>query len=382
MQTFAFLASGLWLTWRRMDPDSGVSRMLLREPADVPGRHGRPRWGLLLLLVYGVLVEMLGATFWLDTPWWSAGLTLTVGLAALVLVIRAPAVAADLALAGLILFGIYGIALAAFWPSHVPLPSPYTWDVRYGSVWVTSRPTALVAGAEGLALVAFGLWLVPRALDSWSRALLRSAADAELAGRVQRLTRTRADAVDAATAELRRLERDLHDGAQARLVSLGMSLSAAERLMLSSPEAAAALVAEARETSVKVLDELRGLVRGICPPVLADRGLADAVRALALDTPLLAVAEALANAVKHSAARQVQVRIRHYDGRLRIMVTDDGCGGADPQGGSGLLGLERRLGTFDGVLAVNSPPGGPTIIAIEVPCALSSRRISISSGTA
>ena len=95
-----------------------------------------------------------------------------------------------------------------------------------------------------------------------------------------------------------------------------------------------------------------------------------------------AVAEALANAVKHSAARQVQVRIRHYDGRLRIMVTDDGCGGADPQGGSGLLGLERRLGTFDGVLAVNSPPGGPTIIAIEVPCALSSRRISISSGAA
>jgi len=403
VQTFAFLASGLWLTWRRMDPDSRVSRMLLREPADVPGRRGRPRWGLLLLLVYGVLVEMLGATFWLDTPWWSAGLTLTVGLAALVLVIRAPAVAADLALAGLILFGIYGIALAAFWPSHVPLPSPYTWDVRYGSVWVTSRPTALVAGAEGLALVAFGLWLVPRALDPWSRALLRSAADAELAGRVQRLTRTRADAVDAATAELRRLERDLHDGAQARLVSLGMSLRAAERLMLSSPEAAAALVAEARETSVKVLDELRGLVRGICPPVLADRGLADAVRALALDTPLhtevdielagrpslpvetacyFAVAEALANAVKHSAARQVQVRIRHYDGRLRIMVTDDGCGGADPQGGSGLLGLERRLGTFDGVLAVNSPPGGPTIIAIEVPCALSSRRISISSGTA
>ena len=101
-----------------------------------------------------------------------------------------------------------------------------------------------------------------------------------------RLTRSRADAVDSAAAQLRRLERDLHDGAQARLVALGMSLRAAERLIPTSPEAAVALVAEARETSLKVLDELRSLVRGICPPVLADRGLADAVRALALDTPL------------------------------------------------------------------------------------------------
>ena len=275
--------------------------------------------------------------------------------------------------------------------------------MRYGAIWVVNRPTAVLAGVQGLALVAFGLWLVPRALDPWTRSLLRSATDAELAGRVQRLTRTRADAVDAATAELRRLERDLHDGAQARLVALGMSLRAAERLIPTAPDAAVALVAEARETSVKVLDELRSLVRGICPPVLADRGLADAIRALALDTPLaievdidlpgrpdrpvetacyFAVAEALANAVKHSGARQVQVRIQHADARLRITVIDDGCGGADPQRGSGLLGLERRLGTFDGVLAVSSPAGGPTIIAIEVPCALSSPKISSSFATA
>ncbi len=402
VQTLAFLAGGLWLTWRRMDPDSRVSRMLLREPDDAHAGRSRPRWGLLLLVVYGLLVELLGPTFWLDTTWWSMGLTVTVGLAALVLVIRLPAVAADLALAGLILFGIYGIAVAAFWPG-LPLPSPYTWVVRYGAIWVVNRPTAVLAGVQGLALVAFGLWLVPRALDPWTRSLLRSATDAELAGRVQRLTRTRADAVDAATAELRRLERDLHDGAQARLVALGMSLRAAERLIPTAPDAAVALVAEARETSVKVLDELRSLVRGICPPVLADRGLADAIRALALDTPLaievdidlpgrpdrpvetacyFAVAEALANAVKHSGARQVQVRIRHADARLRITVIDDGCGGADPQRGSGLLGLERRLGTFDGVLAVSSPAGGPTIIAIEVPCALSSPKISSSFATA
>jgi signal transduction histidine kinase len=219
---------------------------------------------------------------------------------------------------------------------------------------------------------------------------------------VARLTRSRADAVDTASAQLRRLERDLHDGAQARLVALGMSLRAAERLIPSRPDAAAVLVAEAREASLKVLDELRSLVRGICPPVLADRGLADAVRALALDTPLrtdvqvdlagrpalpietacyFAVAEALANAVKHASARSVTIRIEHRDGTLRITVIDDGVGGADPRMGSGLAGLERRLGTFDGVLAVSSPLGGPTIVAIEVPCALSSQKISTYSGT-
>jgi signal transduction histidine kinase len=229
---------------------------------------------------------------------------------------------------------------------------------------------------------------------------------------VEQLTQTRADAVDSAAAELRRVERDLHDGAQARLVALGMNLRAVERLIPTSPQAAIALVAEARETSSKALTELRDLVRGIYPPVLADRGLADAVRALALDTPIrtetdidlpgrldapvesacyFAVAEALANAVKHSSARLVQIRIRHSPaprssrpraavipaaGVLRIEVTDDGTGGADPARGTGLQGVERRLGTFDGILAVNSPPGGPTMIIMEVPCAPSSPRTS------
>jgi signal transduction histidine kinase len=351
----------------------------------------------MLVPVLGLLVELLGRTTWLGIPWWSAGLTVGIGLAALVLVVRAPGAAADLAIAGLILLGLYGVALAAWWPSQVPLPSPYTYDVRFGAVVVDSRVSALLAGAQGIALVAFGLWLIPRAIDDRTRSLLRSAADLDLTARVARLTRTRADAVDTATSQLRRLERDLHDGAQARLVALGMSLRAAERMIPVSPVAAAALVAEARETSLKVLDELRGLVRGICPPVLADRGLADAVRALALDTPLrtevsvdlhgrpdqpietacyFAVAEALANAVKHAAAHSVTIRIEHRDGTLKITVVDDGVGGADPRRGSGLAGLERRLGTFDGVLAVNSPPGGPTIVAIEVPCALSSQKIS------
>jgi signal transduction histidine kinase len=279
----------------------------------------------------------------------------------------------------------------------------------------TDGPLEVVAGIEAAAILALGIWLVPRTIGVHARALLRPEPDAELAGRVERLTQTRADAVDTAAAELRRLERDLHDGAQARLVALGMNLRAAERLIPTSPQAAIALVAEAREASSRALTELRDLVRGVYPPVLADRGLADAVRALALNTPIrtetdinvpgrldppvesacyFAVAEALTNAVKHSGARLVQIRIRysagvhspgfparsffpeHSPGLLRIEVTDDGAGGADPSRGSGLQGVERRLSTFDGILAVSSPPGGPTIIVMEIPCALSSRRTS------
>ncbi len=227
--------------------------------------------------------------------------------------------------------------------------------------------------------------------------MLGGSSDAELSKRVARLTESRAVVVDTASADLRRLERDLHDGAQARLVALGMSLRAAERLIPTSPEAAMALVAEARESSVKALTELRELVRGVVPPVLADRGLADAVRALALDSPLhvetdidlpgrvpapvetacyFAVAEVLTNAAKHSGARDARITMSHAGRLLRIEVTDFGLGGADPARGSGLAGVEKRLASFDGILAVSSPAGGPTIVVLEVPCVLSSPRIS------
>jgi signal transduction histidine kinase len=252
--------------------------------------------------------------------------------------------------------------------------------------------------------LAFGAWLVPRTIGAHARTVFTPGTDLELAGRVQRLTESRSHAVDTATSELRRIERDLHDGAQARLVALGMNLRAVERVLPTNPQAALALVAEARETSARALTELRNLIRGIYPPVLADRGLADAVRALALDTPLpteldidlpgppdgqgriiempvgaavyFAVAEALANAVRHSGARTVRIHLSYAAGTLRAQVTDDGAGGADPAAGTGLAGVERRLATFDGILAVSSPPGGPTIIAIEVPCGLSSAKIS------
>ena len=324
----------------------------------------------------------------------AASLDLLLSTAALVLVFRSRVWAATLAGAGLLVLGGYGLLKAAY-PAAVP-------GFGYGFADLTGPrigPLGVVA-LEGFVLLAVGLWLAPRVM----REYLAPAADPELAAqaqqltqRVQTLTRTRSDAVDTAVAELRRIERDLHDGAQAWLVALGMSLQAAERLFKTSPEAALALVTEAKESSSRALTDLRDLVRGIYPPVLADRGLGDSIRALALDTPLhtvldidlaqevdmpvaaavyFSVAEALANVTKHADARSVKIVLSHRAGMLRAEVTDDGAGGADPAFGTGLAGVERRLATFDGILAVSSPPGGPTIVVIEVPCASSSPKTS------
>jgi signal transduction histidine kinase len=316
---------------------------------------------------------------WGERPW-----TGSVVLAAVVVALLAPAVAADLLAVALIGFASVAFALSLR-SSPLPQGSPTTAGYPlhrfvYGLGW---HPVDLGAG---LVLLAFGAWLVPRTIGAHSGLARRNS---ELLARVRRLTVTRVDAVDTAAAELRRIERDLHDGAQARMVALGISLRSIERLIRTNPDAAVALAAESRENSARALAELRALVRGINPPVLAERGLGDAIRALALDCPVpatadvdlpwhlpppvetavyFAVAEALANAAKHASARSVHMRAAHTAGLLRIEVTDDGAGGADPSRGTGLRGVERRLGTFDGVLAVSSPLGGPTIVVIEVPC--------------
>ncbi|MDH6138181.1 signal transduction histidine kinase [Kitasatospora sp. GP30] len=242
-------------------------------------------------------------------------------------------------------------------------------------------------------------WRLLRGYGSLTAVVLGPSKQFELAQRVDHLAQTRADTIDSGAAEMRRIERDLHDGAQARLIALGMTLNAAEQLFESSPDAARSLLTEAKDSSVKALTELRALVRGIHPPVLADRGLADAVHALALDLPLrvhftgdlterppapvesaayFAVSELLANATKHAAASQVWIEVGHTDGMLRVTVTDDGRGGADPALGTGLRGVERRLAAFDGVLAISSPSGGPTIATLEIPCGLSSPKTSSS----
>ena len=171
-----------------------------------------------------------------------------------------------------------------------------------------------------------------------------------------------------------------------------MDLGTVEMLVDKNPEKAKELLAQARQSSAEALSELRDLVRGIHPPVLAERGLGDAVRALALRLPVttevdvelagraeapvesaayFAVSEVLTNAVKHSGADRIWVDLHHTDGHLRISVTDNGKGGAAVGAGTGLAGLERRLGTFDGVLAVSSPAGGPTMVTMEIPCVLS-----------
>jgi signal transduction histidine kinase len=291
-------------------------------------------------------------------------------------------------------YGVWGLVLPWVWTQAFGAD----WSAWYGAV-AGHRHAGLVAG---LLLVAVALATAPAALrlaSRWTAVLLRPTAKEELRRRVERLTQTRADAVDAQAAEVRRIERDLHDGAQARLIAVGLTLGAIERLLDTDPDAARRLVAQARETSQAALAELRDLVRGIHPPVLSERGLPDAVRALALDTvtevtvtgrlagrlaapvesaAYFAVSELLANAARHGRAGHVTVDIRHRDGRLHVTVTDDGEGGADPSRGTGLRGIERRLGTFDGTLAINSPAGGPTVAKLELPCALSSPRTSTS----
>jgi signal transduction histidine kinase len=255
---------------------------------------------------------------------------------------------------------------------------------------------ATLGAAAAVGCVLAGPWLL-RGYGWLAHSMLAPAGQAGLTARMEHLTQTRSETLDTGAAEIRRIERDLHDGAQARLVAMGMTLSAAEQLVDTSPDAARALLAEARDSSAKALAELRSLVRGIHPPVLADRGLAEAIKALALDSPVrihiaselsgrpaapvesaafFAVSELLTNVAKHACARQAWIDIRYSGGMLRIGVTDDGAGGADPVGGSGLRGIERRLAAFDGVLAISSPPGGPTTATMEIPCALSSPKIS------
>ncbi|MGW6733526.1 sensor histidine kinase [Streptomyces sp. NPDC055013] len=295
----------------------------------------------------------------------------------------------------LVLYPLEGFALAAgLWRTMTGGPYGEYGPYWYGFVPVSDQTSALGAGALGAVLLVVAHRYAVPAFQLHFRlthAVLASN-QGQLAERVRVLTETRQDAVDTSAAELRRIERDLHDGAQARLVAMGMDLGTIEMLVDKDPEKAKQLVAQARRSSVDALDELRDLVRGIHPPVLAERGLGDAVRALALRLPVasevnvelsgraeapvesaayFAVSEVLTNAVKHADADRIWIDLHHTDGMLRITVTDNGKGGAVIGTGSGLAGIERRLGTFDGVLAVSSPAGGPTMVTMEIPCALS-----------
>jgi signal transduction histidine kinase len=363
-----------------------MNRVLTSLPQ--PRRLRDAGWGVLLASVMFLIVVI----FTRAVPW-----EVTTGLAGAATLL-VPAVAADLVATAVVCLGLYASVLTGWMilAFYQVIGNPFYngWGLvgmnPYADWFITGGGAGVARDVMASTLImAFGLYLVPRTIGVHAGLVKRNAA---LTSRVTRLTETRVTAVDTAVAELRRVERDLHDGAQARLVALGINLRAAEQLFKTNPGAALTLVADSRENSALALAELRALVRGIHPPVLADRGLGDAIRALALGSPVpaetdiqlpgrlpapvesaayFAVAEALANAVKHSGASHVHIRIAHSAGIMRIEVTDDGHGGADPAKGTGLAGVERRMGTFDGILAVSSPPGGPTIIVIEVPCALS-----------
>jgi signal transduction histidine kinase len=217
---------------------------------------------------------------------------------------------------------------------------------------------------------------------------LRSQGERELNERVETLTETRRGALDVQAAELRRIERDLHDGAQARLVALSMQLGRAEEGLADRPEIAA-LVRQARAEATAANAELRDLARGISPPVLTDRGLAAAAEALGNRAPVpvqvdaalgrrpapvvesaayFVVAESLTNVAKHAPEASAEVTIRLDGDTLGVIVADDGPGGADLSAGSGLEGLRRRVAALDGEMEIASPLGAGTRIEVKLPC--------------
>ncbi len=288
---------------------------------------------------------------------------------------------------GMLLAGVFGLLMPA-----VQAVLPPAVVIQYNGIVVDGQPAAWAALALGVGYLAAG-YLLPRHLiraeARFARWLLAPTTTAQLSARVEQLTETRAEAIDASAAELRRIERDLHDGAQARLVALSMNLGMAEDLFDADPAVARAMLADARAGARTAMGELRDLVRGIHPPLLADRGLPGAVQALALASPIpvdldqrlprrlaapvesaayFVVAEALTNAIKHSGAERIAIQLLDDGQRLRLCVRDDGRGGADPAGGTGLRGIERRLAAFDGTVQVSSPSGGPTEITMELPC--------------
>ncbi|MFC3450399.1 sensor histidine kinase [Amycolatopsis speibonae] len=357
-----------------------------------------------------------------DTPWWPARLdryrwvigdraTWRDMAAAVVNTVVLALLAVPTAV--LVFFGFQGLLALWVWRPIARWTdtawSTTHWFSMIGLPEATTHWQALLLTPVAVAAFVAGLVATPqlaRLGAQFAKLLLGPTEASRLEQRVARIKQTRTDASVAQAAEMRRIERDLHDGVQSRLVAMGMKLGAVEALIDSDPAEAKRLAAELRQTSSETLTELRLLVRGIHPPVLSERGLSDAVRAMALDSPLrasvngvvprleqpaeacayFAVSELLGNAAKHGEARRVSIELGYDDGLLRIEVTDDGKGGANAARGSGIRGIERRLGVFDGTFALTSPLGGPTKAIMEIPCQLdpdaSSPRTSTSSGTA
>jgi signal transduction histidine kinase len=268
-------------------------------------------------------------------------------------------------------------------------PTFIFWDVFHDA---TDLIGALVVALSGVFCAVFIVVLGPvlvRVQEWPGRHLLAPPAGADLSLRVAELSATRAAALDAHAAELRRIERSLHDGTQNRLVAVNVLLGAVRRAVDRNPAVAHAALDRAQDAAEEALSELRAVARSILPPVLADRGLAGALAGLAsscgvpcevvVDVPgrcaasveataYFVVAEALSNVTKHSGATSAVVEVVRVGDRLLLRIGDDGRGGADERGGSGLTGIRRRIEAYDGRFSLDSPAGGPTTMRVELPC--------------
>ena len=326
------------------DNDAMISFVLLRRTVRASA------WAVLLIDLFVLVVWAAsgGGSFWPIWVWLPTGLAVASAWWAGAATSRYARQAGEAVLISLFLVGVWAAGgRGSFWP-----------------VW----PIAVIA-------LVFGLEAVTRRKKDEAR--------------VEELTHSRAGAVEAAETQLRRIERDLHDGAQARLVALGMNIGMAEQQLAKDPEKAQEHLAEARAAAAAALQELRDLARGIHPPILADRGLDAAIRALtahagvpvSVDVELaerppetvetaayFVAAEGLANALKHAQASRIDIDVHEREDAIVVRVLDDGKGGAAEDGG-GLHGLRQRIEALDGSLRIASPEGGPTVIEAVLPCA-------------
>lgn len=290
-------------------------------------------------------------------------------------------------LSGTVAITVWALALAAVISPAVTAAAPG--QSLLGRASIAALIAVVIGGLAVGALAVLLTRLMSRGVIAIARGLLAPDERALLAARVSALEASRAGAVESADARLRRLERDLHDGAQHRLAYIAMELDRARSKIHSDPDTAQALLSSAHEESKRAMAELRDLVRGIHPSVLTDRGLDAAVSGLAERCPVpvqitirvperppaavetaayYLIAEALTNIAKHSGAHTCAVEVLRDDDRLEVEIRDDGRGGAERKPGSGLEGLAQRVEALDGAFTVDSPPGGPTLIRAELPC--------------
>ncbi|MBP2323268.1 signal transduction histidine kinase [Kibdelosporangium banguiense] len=330
------------------------------QPAFQPLRGG------VLARVRQVITD---STTWRDLAWLVVHMFLGFGLGILTMMLT--------------VFAVFTTWMTVFWWTLAPQDTGQIFDIRIDN-WAMALAVGAPIAVGALGLAWFGVPFIARVHAIMSKLLL---SQSKLAARVEELAETRAGAVNAHDAELRRIERDLHDGTQARLVSIAMRLGVAEK-SLDDKDPVSHLVREAREGAEQAMGELRDVIRTMYPPILTDRGLDGALAALGARCPVptvvetsdlgrvpapveaaayFVVAEALTNVTKHSHATAAVVRVTR-DECLRITVSDNGFGGVNESHGTGILGMRRRVAALDGTLAVDSPPGGPTVISVEVPC--------------